>query len=360
MPRAPLPRAHLGRDGDRQHLPGSATSSASVRTTSASFWPLNEAGQAKINTHLASIAALRSPLREEAVSASAGSSLPRAGSREGHVAPHPPGGAEAVGGGLQPAPGDGETQPGRGQKGRRAQWRWVCARASQPCPVEPGKRRGCSAGECAAAGSQGSGVEMGVDEEAARREMFVFLLLLHPSKPLHPPALVAGSESCMPGWGWDGRSRGPHRKPYKNPLPQPWIGSHVPVLPRTHTGLCSAGSKEQSAATALGWGAGCVPLHGAGAGARPQRSQLHPPGCGQAGTLGRDLTRDGSHGGGTTGTARGHGGGTAPDLRDTTSPAKTAVSPGSAQHPAAGSGLLAQSSPLPASLPAAPAAPARS
>lgn len=218
MPRAPLPCAQLSWDGDRQHLPGSATSSASVRTTSASSWPPNEAERAKINTHLASITALRSPLREEAVSASAGSSLPRAGSREGHVAPRPPGGAEAAGG-SQPAPGDGETQPGRGQKGRRAQRRWVCARASQPCPVEPGKRRGCSAGECAAAGSQGSGVEMGVDEEAARREMFVLLLLLHPSKPPHPPALVAGSESCMPGWGWGGRSRGPHGNPTKIPCP---------------------------------------------------------------------------------------------------------------------------------------------
>lgn len=218
MPRAPLPHAQLGRDGDRQHLPGSATSSASVRTTSASSWPPNEAERAKINTHLASIAALRSPLREEAVSASAGSSLPRAGSGEGHVAPRPPGGAEAAGG-SQPAPGDGETQPGRGQKGRRAQRRWVCARASQPCLVEPGKRRGCSAGECAAAGSQGSGVEMGVDEEAARREMFVLLLLLHPSKPPRPPALVAGSESCMPGWEWGGRSGGPHGNPTKIPCP---------------------------------------------------------------------------------------------------------------------------------------------
>lgn len=139
MPRAPVPCAHLSRDGDRQHLPGSATSSASVRTASASSWPPNEAGRAKINTHLASIAALRSPLREEAVSASAGSSLPRAGSGEGHVAPRPPGGAEAAGG-AQPAHGHEETQPGRGEKGRRAQRRWVCARASQPCLAEPGEK----------------------------------------------------------------------------------------------------------------------------------------------------------------------------------------------------------------------------
>lgn len=52
----------------------------SVRAASASSWPPNGTGQAKINTHLAGAATLRSLLREEAVSASAGSSLPRAGS----------------------------------------------------------------------------------------------------------------------------------------------------------------------------------------------------------------------------------------------------------------------------------------
>lgn len=67
--------------GDQQHLPGPAMSSApSVYAASASSWPMNRTGQAKINTHLAGTAALRSLLREEAVLASAGSSLPRAGS----------------------------------------------------------------------------------------------------------------------------------------------------------------------------------------------------------------------------------------------------------------------------------------
>lgn len=53
----------------------------SVRAAPASSWPPNGTGRAKINTHLAAAAALRSLLREEAVSASAGSSLPRAGGR---------------------------------------------------------------------------------------------------------------------------------------------------------------------------------------------------------------------------------------------------------------------------------------
>lgn len=52
----------------------------SVHAAPASSWPLNGTGQANINTHLAGAAALRSLLREEAVLASAGSSLPRAGS----------------------------------------------------------------------------------------------------------------------------------------------------------------------------------------------------------------------------------------------------------------------------------------
>lgn len=52
----------------------------SVHAAPASSWPLNGTGRAKINTHLAGAAALRSLLREEAVLASAGSSLPRAGS----------------------------------------------------------------------------------------------------------------------------------------------------------------------------------------------------------------------------------------------------------------------------------------
>lgn len=52
----------------------------SVRAASASSWPPKRTGQAKINSHLAGAAALRSLLREEAVLASAGSSLPRAGS----------------------------------------------------------------------------------------------------------------------------------------------------------------------------------------------------------------------------------------------------------------------------------------
>lgn len=51
----------------------------SVCAASASSWPPNRTGWAKINTHLAGAAALRSLLREEAVWASAGSPLPRAG-----------------------------------------------------------------------------------------------------------------------------------------------------------------------------------------------------------------------------------------------------------------------------------------
>lgn len=189
--------------------------------------------------------------------------------------------------------------------------------------------------------------------------LFYFCSFIPASPRVPQHSWQARRAACQGGDGVAGAGV-PMETLQKSPVP---AMDRVPMslsLPRTHTGLCSASSKEQSAATGLGWGAGCIPLHGAGAGTRPQRSQLHPPGCGVAGTSGRDLTGEGSHGGGTTGTARGHGGGTAPDLRDTTSPAKTAVSPGSAQHPAAGSGLLAQSSPLPASLPAAPAAPARS
>lgn len=53
-----------------------------ARAASASSWPPNRTGWAKINTHLAGAAALRSLLREEAVLASAGRSLPRAGRRE--------------------------------------------------------------------------------------------------------------------------------------------------------------------------------------------------------------------------------------------------------------------------------------
>lgn len=52
----------------------------SVRAASASSWPPNRTGRAKINTHLAGTTTLRSLLREEAVLASAGSSLPRTGS----------------------------------------------------------------------------------------------------------------------------------------------------------------------------------------------------------------------------------------------------------------------------------------
>ena len=117
-----------------------------VRAGSASSWPPNGPGRAKINTPLAGIAALRSLLGEEAVLASAGSSLPRAGSR-GRPRRSP---CVADGRGTAPAPAMERASPPQPAAG-------LCTAGSEGWSAAPSLGSGAwHSGERARGGMQGT------------------------------------------------------------------------------------------------------------------------------------------------------------------------------------------------------------